>query len=250
MASYVFDADITPVFPFLHAHVTKIRKRSAPPFVRFAWQGKEWILRSSGALAGLFTSREEATEYGEKLCNLINSTYRDRAAIVPDEPERMPTKIMEVLRVLPRDNCGKCGMKTCTAFAASVCVANADPWACPSFPRPKRGRFQFQSSGGAKGTWFELDLDVSSAGAVGIPHDTRDAAAGGGGANSPDLSALTHRELQVLELMALGFSNREIADQLGISPHTIKTHGNHIFEKLDVTDRTQASVLAARCGLV
>ena len=50
--------------------------------------------------------------------------------------------------------------------------------------------------------------------------------------------------------MALGFSNREIADRLGISPHTVKTHTVNIFEKLDCTDRTQASVWASRAGLV
>ena len=65
-----------------------------------------------------------------------------------------------------------------------------------------------------------------------------------------NIEALTERELQVLELMALGFSNKEIADNLKISPHTVKTHSVHIFEKLDCTDRTQASVWAARAGLV
>lgn len=56
---------------------------------------------------------------------------------------------------------------------------------------------------------------------------------------------LTPREQEVLRLMARGFSNREIADILSISPDTVKTHVRNIFSRLSVTDRTQAAVWAA-----
>jgi DNA-binding CsgD family transcriptional regulator len=57
--------------------------------------------------------------------------------------------------------------------------------------------------------------------------------------------ALTRREQEVLRLLAGGFSNKEIADILIISPDTVKTHVKNIFFKLNVTDRTQAAVWAA-----
>ena len=57
-------------------------------------------------------------------------------------------------------------------------------------------------------------------------------------------SALTPREQEVLKLVARGFSNREIADILSISPDTVKTHVRNIFSKLSVTDRIQAAVWA------
>ncbi|MBA4391204.1 MAG: hypothetical protein C0399_09720 [Syntrophus sp. (in: bacteria)] len=57
--------------------------------------------------------------------------------------------------------------------------------------------------------------------------------------------ALTLREQEVLRLIAGGFSNKEIADILSISPDTVKTHVRNIFFKLNVTDRTQAAVWAA-----
>jgi len=56
---------------------------------------------------------------------------------------------------------------------------------------------------------------------------------------------LTPREQEILRLMARGFSNREIADILSISPDTVKTHVRNIFSRLSVTDRTQAAVWAA-----
>ena len=57
-------------------------------------------------------------------------------------------------------------------------------------------------------------------------------------------TVLTPRELEVLRLVALGFSNKEIAGILHISLDTVKTHTKNIFTKLDVTDRTQAAVWA------
>jgi NarL family two-component system response regulator LiaR len=61
---------------------------------------------------------------------------------------------------------------------------------------------------------------------------------------------LTRREAEVLALIAGGRSNKRIAFELGISEKTVKTHVGHLFAKLDVTDRTQAALLAVREGLV
>jgi two-component system, NarL family, response regulator LiaR len=67
---------------------------------------------------------------------------------------------------------------------------------------------------------------------------------------APALDDLTARERDVLALIAQGRSNKRIALELGISEKTVKTHVGHVLAKLDVTDRTQAAVLAVRAGLV
>jgi DNA-binding CsgD family transcriptional regulator len=61
---------------------------------------------------------------------------------------------------------------------------------------------------------------------------------------------ITEREREVLQLLADGRSNKEIAARLGLSPNTVKTHLARLFEKLRVTRRTQAIVLARELGLV
>ncbi len=62
--------------------------------------------------------------------------------------------------------------------------------------------------------------------------------------------ALTKRELQVLRLMSQGLTNTGISSILSISSHTVKTHVIHIFNKLGVSDRTQAATLSARLKLI
>jgi DNA-binding NarL/FixJ family response regulator len=62
--------------------------------------------------------------------------------------------------------------------------------------------------------------------------------------------ALTKREGEVLKQLALGLTNKEIAQSLGISYETVKEHVQHILRKIGVSDRTQAAVWAVRKNLV
>jgi DNA-binding NarL/FixJ family response regulator len=60
------------------------------------------------------------------------------------------------------------------------------------------------------------------------------------------LSSLTGRESQILRLIADGQTNKQIARNLGISEKTVKTHCSRLFQRINVTDRTQAAVWATR----
>ncbi|RYD94382.1 MAG: response regulator transcription factor [Sphingobacteriales bacterium] len=63
-------------------------------------------------------------------------------------------------------------------------------------------------------------------------------------------SGLSSRELEVLQLMASGLSNQEIAARLFVSLNTIKTHSSRVFEKMEVERRTQAVDKARKLGIV
>jgi two-component system, NarL family, response regulator len=78
-----------------------------------------------------------------------------------------------------------------------------------------------------------------------LPHEVTEALA----ARKPE-AELTGREREVLSLLARGRCNKEIAAELGISEITVKCHLSLIFQRLSVTDRTQAVIAAAQRGLV
>jgi DNA-binding NarL/FixJ family response regulator len=69
-------------------------------------------------------------------------------------------------------------------------------------------------------------------------------------ANVEMIEPLTNRELEVMQHLASGLANKEIAQRLGISDHTVKFHVNGILGKLGVESRTEAVVHAARLGIV
>ena len=70
--------------------------------------------------------------------------------------------------------------------------------------------------------------------------------------NEEKLAAIgmTRRELEILELIAEGLSNREIAERAFVSESTVKTHSSRVFEKLGAKRRTQAVQLGKEFGLI
>jgi DNA-binding CsgD family transcriptional regulator len=61
---------------------------------------------------------------------------------------------------------------------------------------------------------------------------------------------ITRRELEILELIASGLSNREIAEKLFVSENTVKTHSSRLFDKLSAKRRTQAVQVGKELGLI
>lgn len=72
----------------------------------------------------------------------------------------------------------------------------------------------------------------------------------GRGEISEPVEPLSQRELEILQLVLQGYTNREMADVLTVSAETVKTHMSHILSKLQAKDRTHAAVIGLRRGLV
>jgi DNA-binding NarL/FixJ family response regulator len=63
-------------------------------------------------------------------------------------------------------------------------------------------------------------------------------------------SSITARELEILEMIAKGLTNKQIASALSISENTVRNHLNSIMEKLEVSDRTEAATTAIQQGII
>jgi DNA-binding NarL/FixJ family response regulator len=70
------------------------------------------------------------------------------------------------------------------------------------------------------------------------------------GEATSDATPLSKREREILQRVADGATTKQVAADLGISPHTVKTHLERIFEKLGANDRAQAVAIAIRTGIV
>ncbi|GLO69106.1 DNA-binding response regulator [Phaeobacter inhibens] len=66
---------------------------------------------------------------------------------------------------------------------------------------------------------------------------------------TPVHESLSQRQFELMVYLAQGKSNKEIARELGISPHTVRAHMSVLFEKLDITSRSAAAAYAAKYGL-
>jgi DNA-binding NarL/FixJ family response regulator len=69
-------------------------------------------------------------------------------------------------------------------------------------------------------------------------------------AEREDRSSLSAREIEILEMVSRGLTNKEIAGVLQISHYTVRNHINHITAKLQVADRTEAATAALRQGII
>lgn len=83
-----------------------------------------------------------------------------------------------------------------------------------------------------------------------VEHPSSGAHAHADGAPKGERDPLTERELEILQLIVDGRTNKEIAQALFISEKTVKNHVTNILRKLDLSDRTQAAVYAIRTGIV
>lgn len=100
---------------------------------------------------------------------------------------------------------------------------------------------------------FRRALESVADGQVVFPHRlAKPAAADDGEASDVDLLArqLTHREIEVLQLLAEGAGSSDIAERLTVSPNTVRTHVQGILTKLQVHSRLEAAAFAIRHGLV
>lgn len=92
-------------------------------------------------------------------------------------------------------------------------------------------------------------LLAASAGLVAVPVDAG-ALVASSGSSEADIEPLTPREMEVLEMLAEGFGNKQIAARLNISEHTAKFHVNSILGKLHAGTRTEAVMRGIRSGLL
>jgi ArsR family metal-binding transcriptional regulator len=114
------DQDISKALPYLNAELGGTQYYRDPPTVMFHAYGK--IIKVSGneIAVNALKDEDEADKIISWLKNEINRVWDNREHITPSDSTPEKPKLIEILKLLPKTNCKKCGLPTCMVFAAQV----------------------------------------------------------------------------------------------------------------------------------
>ena len=265
-ASFRLDRDVSSLFPFINAEVDDALYYDNPAHVRFLLDGFRCFLYPDTVAVHFFESRAAAKEFIPGFLDFLNAVHGRKKDIRPNHNQIRHIPVTDILKILPKNNCKKCGYPTCVAFAADMARGRAISDKCPDLASPAFETAQFHVFDNNKNVIDAVNLPISTAGMkvrikslqdriveleknVKHPDTGRAAARSLEKLKTTDFN-LTHREIEILKLIAKGNTNNEISGLLFISPHTVKSHMINIFNKLGVNDRTQAAVLATQNGVI
>ncbi|MDR3569879.1 MAG: LuxR C-terminal-related transcriptional regulator [Syntrophobacteraceae bacterium] len=245
IAEFTLCADVFELAPYINSVAQKAMLYEKPPHIRFVLDSILCTLFENRGSASSFCDRNQALDFMENLVVFLNRIHRNRDSIRPNYKIRRPGHILNLFRILPRSNCGECGFASCMAFAVALSRKRAPVSLCRGFGRPQSLQAVYPVLNDQGRLISSVAIDIDSPPGVQTYAEKIDSVA-----NDLLPAPLTGRELGVLRLMAEGATNREISTSLHISPHTVKSHITHIFNKLGVYDRTRAAVWAAHHDLV
>ncbi|MDD5703823.1 MAG: LuxR C-terminal-related transcriptional regulator, partial [Dehalococcoidales bacterium] len=229
-AHFHLDNDVSSLFPYINGLEPSATYLEKPPYIRFMLDGFLCGLHPDHGVAAIFADRDQALEFLEKLLDFLNDLDLRRHSLQPNYKTWKPVPVLDIFRILPQTNCRACGYATCLAFAAALSQEKTGADGCPGLARPMA----------QQAVYPVVDKQGNLRSTVTINVNTGET--GEGEREDPPDGLLSPRELEVLRLMSRGATNQEIAGALQISPHTVKSHVIHIFNKLGVDDRTQAAV--------
>lgn len=264
-ARFQLDQDLSPLFPYINAVADHARFYERPVYIKFVFEKR---LCAFYAREGAFTpigDMAQALDFLSKLFDFIGDIAKRSPGIVPSHKKFKPSSALDIFRLLPGSNCRTCGYTTCMAFAAALSRQFTSIVNCPHMTRPMEEKATFpvydRHGNVVETVSFEIDsnslqqkIHLNEARIQDLQSQLvsfeNERVAKIDAANSALPAPLTRREIEVLRLMARGATNREISADLQISQHTVKSHIIHIFNKIGVNDRAQASAWGAMHGVL
>ena len=263
-AKFRLSSDISSLFPYLNAMIGGAEYYGKPEHIKLSLYGCFWVLSPTEGAFTPVSGYGEAVECLKELINYLSETYSKKDEIVPNYRQQSPpASALDIFKLLPASNCQKCGYATCISFAAALSRKHTAFSRCPFLANPveEKVTFQLTDNHGKKIKRVSIPIDTDCLRSEVAKKEDQiemlerqlaeleyEHAGNREEANAKLDSPLTKREIEVLQMLTLGATNKEISKQLFVSQHTIKSHILHIFEKLGVNDRTQASVWAVKNG--
>lgn len=123
--------DVSEAMPYLNAALDRALYGAGNQYIIWKEGGRKYALRPHELAVSSVLDREQAHELAEKAVSMINEVWGRRDEITPDYKVRIPPKLLDILKHLPRTNCRDCGLASCMAFAAELIEGNRRLADCP-----------------------------------------------------------------------------------------------------------------------
>lgn len=265
-ASFRLDQEVRHLFPYINASLDDALYYERPEHVRFTFNGYLCFLYPDLVAAHFFETKTAAKDFIAGLIDFLNDMEAQKKNIRPNYDQIKPIPIIDILKILPKTNCRKCGYLTCMAFAAAIMKGKSGIDKCPGLALPISENAVYPVFDDTGNLVNSVSLQINTSrlknqireqheqilkleAALRTDQQNEKAIDSSRPSEKTDFG-LTNREIEVLKLIAEGYTNNEISGILFISPHTVKSHMIHIFNKLGVNDRTQAAVLATQSEII
>ena len=136
------DQDVSPALPYINAVLGGFEYIKDPPSVTFRAHGKLITVRGRKIAVNALQDEIEAKNIVEWIKREINAAWESKAEIEPRYEGLPRIQIIEILKFLPKTNCGACGAPTCLVFATQVAEGAKDGSNCPPLASPHRERLK------------------------------------------------------------------------------------------------------------
>jgi ArsR family metal-binding transcriptional regulator len=136
------DADISEVFPYLNTVLCGHQYFTDPPSLTLKLPGKLVTLHARDISINILEDEAEADRIFEWLKEKVNETWDRRGEIRPTHEIRAKPRVIEILRLLPKTNCGECGLPTCMVFAVQMSDGQARLEECSHLEGGSREKIQ------------------------------------------------------------------------------------------------------------
>ncbi len=138
--------DVSEVLPYLNTVLGGYEYLKDPPAVIFRSQGKLVTVHGNKIALNALRDEAEADKILEWLKREINEAWENRESIVPCYEGAPKPKLIEILKLLPKSNCKKCGDPTCMVFAARMAEGVKSPEDCPPLGAVNKQRLEVYMS--------------------------------------------------------------------------------------------------------
>lgn len=124
--------DVSEVMPYLNAVLERARYGADNRYIIWKEGDRAYALRPHELAVSMVWERHQAYEFVDKAIARINEIWGRRGEITPDYTPRTKPRVLDILKLLPKTNCGECGLQSCMAFAAELAEGIRSPEDCPS----------------------------------------------------------------------------------------------------------------------